>query len=512
MICALVCRGHVLLEDVPGTAKTVLARAIAQSIDGRARVAHPVHPRPAADRRHRPVGLQPEGARVRVPAGPAVREHRARRRDQPRDAANAVGAARGDGRGPDHRRRRVAPAARPVPDPRDAEPARPRGDVPAARGPARPLLPPGRRSAIRASTTSCASCRSSGTRTRSARFAPVIDVDELRRSRLRSRTSTSTRSSSSWLIELVRATRDARVRPNVGASVRGSLALERAVAGVGAHARTVVRRPDDVEALFEPVLAHRVLLNPYRLDVRERRRAGRRRPRAPLPRARAAAGHRALARRARFGRDFPLLSRRRGVGLVGRDAQKRAPRRRLRDRQLAPVPAAATAGARSTGRRPRGCRARATRTSSSSANTSPRTGPHVVLVVDRRPAMSLYPRELPWLHKPAAVAAAGRMIVDSALAASGLPGYLDVADPRAPRWLRRSGEQNAARIRDRELAASTYTAPADNLTRALPVPRARAPRRACRLVRVRALGLPGAAALSTSGAWPRARSAGTSCP
>ena len=31
---ALACRGHVLLEDAPGTAKTVLARAIAGSIDG----------------------------------------------------------------------------------------------------------------------------------------------------------------------------------------------------------------------------------------------------------------------------------------------------------------------------------------------------------------------------------------------------------------------------------------------------------------------------------------------
>src|SRR6188472_4531593 len=31
---ALMCGGHVLFEDVPGTAKTVLARAIAQSIDG----------------------------------------------------------------------------------------------------------------------------------------------------------------------------------------------------------------------------------------------------------------------------------------------------------------------------------------------------------------------------------------------------------------------------------------------------------------------------------------------
>jgi MoxR-like ATPase len=34
VVSALVCGGHVLLEDVPGTAKTVLARAIAQSIDG----------------------------------------------------------------------------------------------------------------------------------------------------------------------------------------------------------------------------------------------------------------------------------------------------------------------------------------------------------------------------------------------------------------------------------------------------------------------------------------------
>src|SRR4051794_33007038 len=34
VVAALACRGHVLFEDVPGTAKTVLARAIAQSIEG----------------------------------------------------------------------------------------------------------------------------------------------------------------------------------------------------------------------------------------------------------------------------------------------------------------------------------------------------------------------------------------------------------------------------------------------------------------------------------------------
>ena len=36
VLTALLCRGHVLLEDVPGTAKTVLARALAQSIEGAA--------------------------------------------------------------------------------------------------------------------------------------------------------------------------------------------------------------------------------------------------------------------------------------------------------------------------------------------------------------------------------------------------------------------------------------------------------------------------------------------
>ena len=34
IVAALVCKGHVLLEDVPGTAKTVLARSLAGSIEG----------------------------------------------------------------------------------------------------------------------------------------------------------------------------------------------------------------------------------------------------------------------------------------------------------------------------------------------------------------------------------------------------------------------------------------------------------------------------------------------
>ena len=89
--------------------------------------------------------------------------------------------------------------------------------------------------------------------------------------------------------------------------------------------------------------------------------------------------------------------------------------------------------------------------------------PRVVVFADRRPTMSLYPRDLPWLHKPAALAAAGRLIVDSAIAAQGLPGYLDLADPRFPRWLAPRDPGNAVTIRERELLRDAYTAPPGNL-------------------------------------------------
>ena len=49
VIAAFACGGHVLLEDVPGTAKTVLARALAGSVEqavrGRASSARPISSR-----------------------------------------------------------------------------------------------------------------------------------------------------------------------------------------------------------------------------------------------------------------------------------------------------------------------------------------------------------------------------------------------------------------------------------------------------------------------------------
>jgi MoxR-like ATPase len=69
-----------------------------------------------------------------------------------------------------------------------------------------------------------------------------------------------------WLVELVQATRQLD-EVNIGASVRASLALEKvARAWALIHGRTYVD-PADVERLFIPVVAHRLVFEPFALAV-----------------------------------------------------------------------------------------------------------------------------------------------------------------------------------------------------------------------------------------------------
>ena len=82
------------------------ARALARLLV----LAAAVHARPAAVRRHRRQRLRPAGERVRVPAGPGLREPPARRRGQPRLAEDPGGAARVHAGEPGHGRRRHLPA------------------------------------------------------------------------------------------------------------------------------------------------------------------------------------------------------------------------------------------------------------------------------------------------------------------------------------------------------------------------------------------------------------------
>ena len=131
-VVALLARGHLLIEDVPGVGKTTLARALATSIGGtfhRIQFTSDLLPSDI-------VGvsvLDAEDRAVRVPPGRDLREPRPGRRDQPHDAANPERAARGDERRPGLGRRPDARAREPVHGGRDPEPGGALRDLPAAR-------------------------------------------------------------------------------------------------------------------------------------------------------------------------------------------------------------------------------------------------------------------------------------------------------------------------------------------------------------------------------------------
>ena len=90
---ALCLGGHVLIEGVPGTAKTLLARTIAQLVGG------------TFKRIQFTPDLMPSD--IVVPDAPRtdLREHRPRRRGEPRTGEDAVRAPRGDGGASGHARR-----------------------------------------------------------------------------------------------------------------------------------------------------------------------------------------------------------------------------------------------------------------------------------------------------------------------------------------------------------------------------------------------------------------------
>ncbi len=71
-----------------------------------------------------------------------------------------------------------------------------------------------------------------------------------------------------WIIELVRATRSLDF-VELGASVRGSLALERAARALALIDGRDHAEPDDVERLFVPIVLHRLVLAPEYLADEE---------------------------------------------------------------------------------------------------------------------------------------------------------------------------------------------------------------------------------------------------
>jgi MoxR-like ATPase len=72
-----------------------------------------------------------------------------------------------------------------------------------------------------------------------------------------------------WIIDLVRITRELDI-VSIGASVRGSLALERAARGWALLSGRDFVLPEDIELLFLPVIGHRILFTPsFLVEVRK---------------------------------------------------------------------------------------------------------------------------------------------------------------------------------------------------------------------------------------------------
>ena len=138
LLTSLLAGGHVLLEGVPGTAKTLLAHTFAASLGrdfGRIQFTPDLMPgdilgtnlfnfQTSALHPHPGAGLH------RAPAG---------RRDQPHAAQDAGRAARGDAGAAVTIDGEIHHARRPLHRGRDPEPDRVRGHLSAARGAARPL-------------------------------------------------------------------------------------------------------------------------------------------------------------------------------------------------------------------------------------------------------------------------------------------------------------------------------------------------------------------------------------
>lgn len=101
--------------------------------------------------------------------------------------------------------------------------------------------------------------------------------------------------------------------------------------------------------------------------------------------------------------------------------------------------------------------------------------PRVVVVCDRRPAMRMFPSELPWLHKPAAIQAVSDLIADSTTEARGFVGYIDLANVEHPDpaertplfWRPPKSHREYWRLKESHVLWPHWFAPRDNLTRAL---------------------------------------------
>jgi MoxR-like ATPase len=260
VLATLVCEGHVLFEDVPGTAKTVLARSIAQSIAGavpsRIQCTPDLQPTDVTglsvyNQKTRDFEFRPGPIFANVVLVDEIN------RAMPKTQSALLEAMA-------ERQVTVDGVTRPLPAPfllfATENPIEHEGTFP---------LPEAQldRFFLKTSLGYPAAdqelliVRQQREGHPLADLEPVVTLEEVREVQIASTEVYVDELIQRWIIELVRSTRDLDLVA-IGASVRGSLALERV-----ARAWALVRGrdfvvPEDVETLFVPVIAHRIIFSP----------------------------------------------------------------------------------------------------------------------------------------------------------------------------------------------------------------------------------------------------------
>jgi MoxR-like ATPase len=260
VLAALVCGGHVLFEDVPGTAKTVLARAIAQSVEGatpsRIQCTPDLQPTDVTglsifNQKERDFEFRPGPIFANVVLVDEIN------RAMPKTQSALLEAMA-------EQQVTVDGETRVLPDPflllATENPIEYEGTFP---------LPEAQLDRFFLKTALGYPDADDERRILSEQRAghplrllePVLSVEEVQELRRAAQRIYVDELIQKWIVELVRVTRDSE-HVAIGASVRGSLALERAARGWALLNDRSFVVPDDVERLFAPVLMHRIVFRP----------------------------------------------------------------------------------------------------------------------------------------------------------------------------------------------------------------------------------------------------------
>jgi len=269
VVAALMCGGHALLEDVPGTAKTVLARAIAQSIEGahstRIQCTPDLQPTDVTglsifNQRERDFEFRPGPVFANVVLVDEIN------RAMPKTQSALLEAMAEQQVTVDGETRLLADPflVMATQNPIEYEGTFPLPEAQLDRFFVRTTLGyPEAEDELRIVDEQLGGHPLT-------RLKPAVDLADIHLLRASVAGAFVHEAVARWIVDLVRATRRLDIVA-IGSSVRGSLALNRAArAWAVLHGRRYVT-PDDVERLFVPVLLHRILFRPsFLADVRDK--------------------------------------------------------------------------------------------------------------------------------------------------------------------------------------------------------------------------------------------------